>query len=138
MKYVLIAIIVIIAILIILYIAVKASQSATGRVEQTEKNVKAGTTFMRDMTAKAETLMKTAKSDNEKQAAKEVYEAFRYSDPKSTYDYRDIEDDIRKAFDVFSKTVKSGADVSAKEAKDKLIALVNERNAVMRNNKLGM
>ena len=132
MKYVLIAIIVIVAILIILYVAVKASQSAANRVEQTEKKAKDNTLFMRDMTAKAELLMKSAAGDQGKQAAKEIYEAFRYSDPKSAEEISDLEGKIRSAFDEFSEALKSDDDDSIREKKECLIALVNERNAVMK------
>ena len=132
MKYVLIAIIVIIAILVILYIAVKASQSAAKRVEQTEKKAKDSTLFMRDMTAKADLLMRSAASDQAKQATKEIYEAFRYSDPKSTEEISEIEGNIKAAFDDFSEALKSDNNGSIKEKKESLIGLIDERNAVMK------
>lgn len=132
MKYVLIAIIVIIAILIILYIAVKASQSAARRVEQTETKAKDSTSFMREMTAKAEILMKTAESGQAKQAAKEVYEAFRFSDPVSTDESSKIESDIKCAFDEFSEALKSNNSDSIKVKKETLTSLVTERNASMK------
>ena len=132
MKYVLIAIIVIIVILVILYIAVKASQSAVRRVEQTEKKAKDNTLFMRDMTAKAEILMKSVENDQARQAAKEVYEAFRYSDTISADECKEIENDIKATFDEFSEALKSGVSDSIKEKKDYLINIINERNAVMK------
>ena len=135
MKYILIAIIVIIVILVILYFAVKASQSAARRVEQTEKKVKDSTSFMRDMTAKAEILMKASENDESMQAAKEVYEAFRYNDPISTDECKEIESEIKATFEEFSEALKSGANDSIIEKKDHLITLLNERNAVMKTSK---
>ena len=135
MKYILIAIIVIIVILIILYIAVKASQSATRRVEQTEKKVKDSTSFMRGMTANAEVLIKSAENDQARQAAKEVYEAFRFSDPISTDESSEIEGKIKSAFDEFSEVLKSNNNDSIKAKKESLINLTNERNAVMKTYK---
>ena len=132
MKYVLIAIIVIIVILAILYIAVKASQSAARRVERTVMKAKDSTSFMREMTAKAEILMKSAESDQAKQAAKEVYEAFIFSDPVSMDEISKIESDIKHAFDEFSEAVESNNSDSIKVKKESLTALVTERNASMK------
>ncbi len=132
MKYVLIAILVIIVILVILYIVVKASQSAARRVERTEEKAKNTTSFMRDMTAKAEVLMKSAKNDEAMQAAKDVYEALRFSDPISADECREIESDIKSAFDEFSEVLKTDTNDSIKEKADHVIALINERNAAMK------
>ena len=132
MKYVLIAIIVIIVILAILYIAVKASQSAARRVERTVMKAKDSTSFMREMTAKAEILMKSAESDQAKQAAKEVYEAFIFSDPVSMDEISKIESDIKHAFDEFSEAFESNNSDSIKVKKESLTALVTERNASMK------
>lgn len=132
MKVFLIAIIVIVAILIILFVAVKASQSAARRVEQTEEKAKNDTLFMRGMTAKAELLMKSAENEQARQAAKEVYEAFRFSDPISTEKSSEIESDIESAFNGFSDSLKSDSIDTINERKMRLIALIEQRKAVMK------
>lgn len=136
MRYVLIVIIVIIAILAILYIAIKASGAAAKRVERAEQVAKDNTAFMRDMTARAELLMKSAKNDEAKQVAKEVYEAFRYSDPKSADECIEINQMIRTEFDNFSKQmgqITADSDEKILGEHDTLIRLLDQRNALLKS-----
>ena len=135
MRFVLIVIIVIIAILAILCIAIKASGTAAKRVERTEQVAKDDTAFMRDMTARAELLMKSAKTDQAKKVAKEVYETFRYSDPKSVGESAEIEQTIQTEFEKLSEQLCSSLDEEVLTEKDVLIALLEQRKALLKNNK---
>lgn len=75
-------------------IAIVKASAAAELVERVDEKVKMQTSFIRDMTAKAESLMARAQSPEAKASCKKVYEALRYSDPMSCQKLAEIEERI--------------------------------------------
>ena len=108
-------------------IAVKTlwAADAVGKIDD---KIKTQTSFIKNLTADAESLMSRAGSDAVKAECKKVYEALRYSDPMSTDAASSIEAQISAKLDDFSKAVNSGDDNLVKTLGDEITALVKDRN----------
>lgn len=93
-----------------------------------DKQVGQQTKYIKLLTAEANSLMSSAKSDKAKTIAKNVYEAVRYSDPMSTPGLNDIEKQIKNEFYSFSRAIKHDDVELASKSAGELICLINERN----------
>ena len=105
---------------------VKASAAADAVAEIDEK-VKEQTFFIKSLTVDAESLMARASTPESKAAAKEVYEAVRYSDPMSSPALASAETQITIKFNEFSAAVVGGAE-DVKTIADELVILIGDRN----------
>lgn len=105
---------------------VKASTAADA-VEAVDKKVKASTLFIKSLTVDAESLMSRASTPETKAAAKEVYEAVRYSDPMSDPALASAETQITIRFNDFSAVVLGSGEEAPALAKE-LVTLIEDRN----------
>lgn len=96
-------------------------------VERGEQ-VKKQTQFIKMLSADAQTLNSTVKSDTAKELTQKVYETIRYSDPMSTDALLDIEKSIQEKFDEFESCVNKDDVDNAKIVADELISLIKKRN----------
>ncbi len=106
---------------------VKVSAAADA-VAEIDKKVKANTFFIRSLTVDAETLMNKASTSEAKTAAKEVYEAVRYSDPMSNPALASDEAQITIKFNEFSNAITNGVG-DATELGEELLVLLKARNS---------
>lgn len=124
-----IPLIVVLIIMALYAVAVLKAAAAAAVVEQIDEKVRVQTTFVRDLTADAGTLMTRAKSEPVKNACKKVYEAVRYSDPMTTGALADVESRICTEFDAFTDAVISDNADAATASADELLTLIQERNS---------
>jgi hypothetical protein len=117
-----------ILIMAIYAMAILKAEVAAELVENIDKKVRENTSFIRDLTVDASTLVTRAKSDEIKAACKKVYEAVRYSDPMSTGTLVDVERRIKIEFDTLTDAVVSDDAEAVKASADELASLINERN----------
>lgn len=96
----------------------------TARGEQ----IKAQTFFIKSLTADAQSLVNSAKTEEMKALANKVCEAIRYSDPMSNSQLEAIENEIETKFCQFSSAVKSNDISLAKSTADALVVLIKSRN----------
>ena len=116
------------AVLALFAIAIVKASAAADLVERVDEKVKTQTSFIRNMTAEAESLMNRAKSPEAKAACKKVYEALRYSDPMSNEALSVIEAKITVKVDEFASAVGADDAEKAKEIADEIGILVGDRN----------
>ncbi len=107
-------------------IAVVKAKAAGDIVSATDEKIKDQTEFIRGLTAEAQSLIAYAKTDDAKAVCKKVYEALRYSDPRSTAALAGIESEISQEFSKFADAVKNGEDFNPPA--EKLVLLIGERN----------
>ena len=110
-------------------VAVIKAKVAAETVSAIDEKVKTKTAFIKELTARAESVMTAAQTPELKTAAKKVYEAIRYSDPMSSMELSEIEGKIAESFETFAKSVSSGDVAETKSAAANLILLLNERTA---------
>lgn len=109
-------------------LAYTLASAASDSVSAVGKEVKDKTAFMREITVHANNLTLRATSDPAKAAAKQVYEALRYSDTVSAPGLEAREELIRSAFDTFSQAVLAEDLEGMDAAKAELLLLIQERN----------
>lgn len=109
-------------------VAVIKASAAVELVEQVDEKVKTQTSFIRNMTAEAESLMARAKSMEAKEACKKVYEALRYSDPVSNDALSVVEAKITVKIDELSNAIGADNAGAIKEIADELIDVIGDRN----------
>ena len=109
-------------------IAVIKAVWAAETVEKVDDKVKAQTSFIKNLTVDAESILARAKSDAVKAACKKAYEAIRYSDPMSNEGLSVIEAKIAVKVDEFSSAVVADDAEKAKEIADEIVILVGDRN----------
>ena len=107
-------------------IAVVKAKAVGDIVAATDEKIKDQTEFIRGLTAEAQSLIAYAKTDDAKAACKKVYEALRYSDPRSSNALADTESEISQEFSKFADAVKNGEDFNP--LAEKLVLLIGERN----------
>ena len=107
-------------------IACIKAAAAVNIVETVEEKVTQKTAFIRIAIMDAEAIMGRAKAEEEKTAAKSVYEALRYSDPMSNSALEEIEAEIGEQLKELKQAVKEGVGVAA--IADELLLLIKERN----------
>ena len=110
-------------------VAVIKAKVAAETVSSIDEKVKTKTAFIKELTARAESVMTAAQTPELKAKAKKVYEAIRYSDPMSSMELSEIEGKIAESFETFAKSVSSGDVAATKSAAANLILLLNERTA---------
>ena len=123
-----IGVIVCAAVLALFAIAVVKASAAADLVERVDEKVKSRSSFIRSMTAEAESLMNRAKSPDTKAACKKVYEALRYSDPMSNDSLSAVEAQIAVKIDELSSIIIDGSIAQAKEITDEIVILIGDRN----------
>ena len=101
---------------------------AVNLVEKIDNKIATKTTFIRNLSVKAESLMNRAKSEAAKQECRKVYEEIRYSDPMSNDALSVIEAKITVKFDELRNMVGVDDTAKIKDISDELILLIGERN----------
>ncbi len=109
-------------------IAVIKAVWAADTINTVDEKVKAQTSFIRNMTVEAENLMNRANSPEAKAECNKVYEALRYSDPKSNEALSVIEAKITVKVDEFSFAIGADDSEKSKVIANEIVALVAERN----------
>ena len=109
-------------------IAVIKATAAAEVVGGIDEKVKTQTFFVKSLTADAQSLMASAKSDELRTEAKKVYEAIRYSDPMANPALSELDIQIQRQFNAFSDAVKAEDDELAKETADALAEIIERRN----------
>ena len=109
-------------------IAVVKAKGASYDVERIDEKVKTQTSFIRNLTVDAESIIARAKSDAVKTECKKVYEAVRYSDPMSNEALSVIEAKITVKVDELASAVGADDAEKAKEIADEIVILVGDRN----------
>lgn len=110
-------------------VSVISAQSAAAIINENEKKVTAETSFIKSLSIDAKNLIAHAKTDESNSAAKKVYEAIRYSDPISNKKLNDIEEKIKKEFNVFANAVMTDNTSDIVLSKKEIIALIADRNS---------
>ena len=108
--------------------AVLKAEVAAELVEGVDARTRAMTSFIRDLTADADSLLARAKSEPVKAACRKVFEALRYSDPMSAYGLVDVEERIKNEFDAFTDAVLADNAEATTASADELLILIRERN----------
>lgn len=124
----LIAAIVCIVVLAFNVIAVIKAGWAADAVNNIDEKVKAQTSYIKNLTFDAESILARAKSEPVKAECKKVYEAVRYSDPMSNEALSLIEAKITVKMDELSSVVGADDAEKAKEIADEIVVLVGDRN----------
>ena len=96
--------------------------------EEPEEEPELSTKFIRFSTAEAESIMARCKTEQAKAECKKVYEAFRYADPVSTDDLKEIESDIETNLSALRKAVVNGNEEEIKETANELLVLIKDRS----------
>ena len=109
-------------------IAVIKATAAAEVVGGIDEKVKKQTFFVKSLTADAQSLIASAKSDELRTEAKKVYEAIRYSDPMANDALAELDIQIKRQFNAFSDAVKAEDDELAKETADALAEIIERRN----------
>lgn len=117
-----------IAVLALTAIAVVKASAAAEIVEEIDEKVKVQTSFMRSLTADAEGLIAAARSEEAKAACKKVYEAIRYSDPRSHDGLAEIESELSKRFAKFAEAIQANDTEQIKLGQSDIEVLVWNRN----------
>ena len=112
-------------------IAITKASAAADIVQSRGQNVKQKTSFIKMLTADAQTLVAKAGEDA-KVSVNRVYEAIRYSDPMSNDSLASIENQIQNAFNAFAEAVKNNDIDLVKSIAEELLCLINERNSKIR------
>ena len=123
-----IAAIVCILILAFNAIAVVKAVWAADTVEKVDEKVKTQTSFIKNLTIDAESILARAKSDAVKAECKKVYEAVRYSDPMSNEALSVIEAKITVKMDELATAVGADDCIKSKEIADELVTIIGDRN----------
>lgn len=112
-------------------IAITKASAAADIVQSRGQHVKQKTSFIKMLTADAQTLVAKAGEDT-KVSVNRVYEAIRYSDPMSNDSLASIEKQIQNAFNAFAEAVKNNDIDLVKSIAEELLCLINERNSKIR------
>ena len=123
-----VGIIVCVAVLALFAIAIVKASAAAELVERVDEKVKTQTSFVRNMTTEAESLMNRARSPEIKAACKKVFEALRYSDPVSNPDISVIEAKITVKMDELENAVGDDDVGKVNNLADDVIQLIIDRN----------
>ena len=97
-------------------------------VESVDEKTRAKTSFIRNLTVDADSLLARAKSEPVKAACKKVFEALRYSDPVSAYGLVNVEERIKAEFDALTDAVIADDPKAVSASADELLTLIAERN----------
>ena len=106
---------------------VKANVAAD-LVSEIDDKIKTQTFFIKMLTADADTLLASAKSDEVKVECKKVYDAVRYSDPMSSPVLAAVESQITIKFSALSDAVKTDDAAAVSTAAEEILILIKDRN----------
>lgn len=109
-------------------VAVLKAVTAAELVQKTGQKVKDETVFMRSLSVEADILQKQSETPTLLAETKRVYEAVRYSDPRSNQALEELEGRLYVAFSAFSKTIKEKDETLCKEKAEEFLLLLDERN----------
>lgn len=109
-------------------IAVIKAVWAADTVNKVDEKVKAQTSYIKNLTVDAESILARAKSEPVKAECKKVFEAVRYSDPMSNEALSVIEAKITVKMDELASAVGADDAEKAKEIADEIVILVGDRN----------
>lgn len=109
-------------------IAIVKAKAVADIASNRDTEISQKTSFIREMTAEAELLYKSASTEEQKRELKKLYEAFQYSDPVSTSLSSEIEKEMKSKLN----NLKEEFSVSTIHL---LISLINKRNWVIKGNK---
>ena len=123
-----IGVILCLAVLAFTAITVIKATAAGDIVSGIDKNIESKTSFIKLLTADAESLMSAAKTPELKAEVKKVYEAIRYSDPMSNAALEEINEQIQNQFSAFADAVKSEDSDLAASFSAKLLIMIHNRN----------
>lgn len=116
-------------------IAVIKAKVAAETVSSIDEKVKAKTSLIKDLTARASVLMNSAQTPELRSETKKVYEAIRYSDPMSTASLAEIEEKIAEEFAEFEQYVAKNAETDARTSAEKLLTLLARRASLCKMGK---
>ena len=114
--------------------AIKAKVAAE-TVSAIDEKVKTKTAFIKELTARAESVMTAAQTPELKTEAKKVYEAIRYSDPMSSMELSEIEEKIATEFTEFEKYIAKNSETDACVSAEKLLVLLARRASLCKMQK---
>ncbi|MGI5832871.1 MAG: hypothetical protein ACOX6D_10160 [Thermoguttaceae bacterium] len=123
-----VAIIVCVVILAFSAIAVIQTVWASGEVQKIDENVKAQTSFIKNLIVQAESILANASAETIRSECKKVRDAVRYSDPMSNSTLSMIETKITVKMDELSAIVGIGDAEKVKEIAGKVVVLLDDRN----------
>lgn len=109
-------------------LAVLKATAAISEVERIDEKIKVQTFFVKSLTIDAETLMERANSDVAKAECRKVYEAVRYSVPKSPDALASLESQITVEFAELTDAVIAGDDEKTVKFAKEVCILLGERN----------
>lgn len=116
------------AVLAFTAIAVIKAAAAAELVSETDEKLKVSTAFMKTLIAEAAGIAAKAQTEESKSACKKVYEALRYSDPMSSEELADIENEIAKKLREIKTAVEAENGESLSELTEQALMLIKERN----------
>ena len=109
-------------------IAIIKATAAADIVSGIDEKIKTQTFFIKSLSADAQSLMTSAKSDELRAEVKKVYEEIRYSDPMANPALSDLDKQIEKQFAAFTDAIKAEDADLAKETATALVEMVERRN----------
>lgn len=116
------------AVLAFTAIAVLKASMAAELVSETDEKLKVSTALMKTLTAEAKGLEAKAQTEEIKAACKKAYEAFRYSDPMSSEELAEAEEQIAEKLNELKASVERADNESVNELTAVLLTLIKERN----------
>ena len=122
-----IGIIVCVIILALNAIAIIKATAAANIVSNIDEKVATQTLFIKSLTADAQSLMNSAKTDELIAEAKKVYEAIRYSEPMTNDALSGLDSQIKGQFAAFADAVRSKDTDLAKSNSTSLLELIAKR-----------
>ena len=123
-----IAIIVCVIILAFNAVAIIKATAAVDIVSGIDEKIKTQTFFIKNLTAEAQSLMSSAKTDELRAETKKVYDAIRYSVPMANAALSELDAQIERQFNAFANAIKTEDAELAKETADVLVEMVERRN----------
>lgn len=123
-----IGVILCLAVLAFTAISVIKATSAGDIVSEIDEQTERKTSFIKALTADADSLTNRAKAPMLKKLCTKVYEAARYSDPVSNIQLSDIENRIKEEFSAFTDAVLADDLDLAESSSNEVITLIEERN----------
>ena len=109
------------------YISIIKAKTAVDVIDEIDQKIADETEFIRLLTSDAEHLIQLTETDKDKEICKKIYDAIRYSDPRSTPELDMINQSIRNSFDELYSAIRNGnSDIT--NLAYQTINLVEERN----------
>ena len=109
-------------------VAVIKATAAAGIVGGIDEKIETQTFCIKNLTATAQSLMNSVKSNELYAEAKKVYSAIRYSDPMSNTELAEYNTRLERQFNAFVEAVKAADNESAKATADALVETIATRN----------